>query len=134
MKGERFTPETAFHMETTLGLPHGFFDQPNPVLAPETIARLKSPLDFVQPDDEPEVVSETIQAGFRPKGQPTAIFEDRLPEEPEMPKKATGGSPTVVQKSRSAAVQPGARTPAKRRTCESQDFSEGEPTAIAGVK
>ena len=23
MKGERFTPETAFHMETTLGLPHG---------------------------------------------------------------------------------------------------------------
>ena len=26
MKGEWFTPETAFHMETTLGLPHGFFD------------------------------------------------------------------------------------------------------------
>ena len=45
MKGERFTPETAFHMETTLGLPHGFFDQPNPVLAAETIARLRSPLD-----------------------------------------------------------------------------------------
>ena len=62
MKGERFTPETAFHMETTLGLPHGFFDQPNPALAPETIARLKSPLDFVQPDDEPEVVYKT----FRP--------------------------------------------------------------------
>ena len=74
MKGERFTPETAFHMETTLGLPHGFFDQPNPVLAPETIARLKSPLDFVQPDDEPEVVSEIVQAGFRPKSQPTAII------------------------------------------------------------
>jgi plasmid maintenance system antidote protein VapI len=24
--GERFTAETAFHMEATLGLPHGFFD------------------------------------------------------------------------------------------------------------
>ncbi|MCO4883506.1 hypothetical protein L8949_41945, partial [Paraburkholderia caribensis] len=47
MKGERFTPETAFHMETTLGLPHGFFDQPHPALADEIIARLKSPLDFV---------------------------------------------------------------------------------------
>nr|WP_233471035.1 hypothetical protein [Paraburkholderia caribensis] len=51
MKGKRFTPETAFHMETTLGLPHGFFDQPNPALADETIARLKSPLDFVQIDE-----------------------------------------------------------------------------------
>lgn len=29
--GERFTAETAFHMEATLGLPHGFFDQPYPV-------------------------------------------------------------------------------------------------------
>jgi hypothetical protein len=26
MNGERFTPETAFHIETTLGLPDGFFD------------------------------------------------------------------------------------------------------------
>jgi hypothetical protein len=30
VNGERFTPETAFHIETTLGLPDGFFDQPNP--------------------------------------------------------------------------------------------------------
>ncbi|MGA7813189.1 MAG: hypothetical protein WCA53_09770, partial [Caballeronia sp.] len=42
VNGERFTPETAFHIETTLGLPDGFFDQPNPVLTSETIARLKS--------------------------------------------------------------------------------------------
>lgn len=40
MRGERFTPETAFHMETTLGLPSGFFDQHHPALAPEMIARL----------------------------------------------------------------------------------------------
>jgi len=46
MRGERFTPETAFHMETTLGLPSGFFDQHHPVLSPEMIARLKSPLEF----------------------------------------------------------------------------------------
>src|SRR5260370_14501692 len=47
VNGERFTPETAFHMEMTLGLPDGFFDHPNPILTPETIARLKSPLDHI---------------------------------------------------------------------------------------
>jgi hypothetical protein len=47
VSGERFTPETAFHMEMKLGLPDGFFDQPNPVLTLETIARLKSPLDHI---------------------------------------------------------------------------------------
>lgn len=44
--GEKFTSETAYHMETTLDLPDGFFDQTHPVLAPETLARLKSPLEF----------------------------------------------------------------------------------------
>ena len=48
--GGRFTPETAFHMESTLGLPHGFFDQPNPVLTEEVMARLRSPLDNLQKD------------------------------------------------------------------------------------
>ena len=49
--GERFTAETAFHMEATLGLPHGFFDQPNPVLTPEVTARLRSPLESLPNDD-----------------------------------------------------------------------------------
>ena len=133
MKGERFTPETAFHMETTLGLPHGFFDQPNPVLAPETIARLKSPLDFVQPDDEPEVLSETVKPASDPKVSQQPLFKDRLPEEPEMPKKATGGSPIVAQKSRNAAVQPGARTAAKSAPVKakaSPKASQQQPLAL----
>src|SRR5476649_630108 len=45
VSGERFTPETAFHMEPTLGLPDGFFDHPNPTLPPDVIARLRSPLE-----------------------------------------------------------------------------------------
>jgi hypothetical protein len=49
--GERFTAETAFHMEATLGLPHGFFDQPYPVLTPEVTARLRSPLEILLYDD-----------------------------------------------------------------------------------
>jgi hypothetical protein len=60
VNGERFTPETAFHIETTLGLPDGFFDQPNPVLTPEIIARLKSPLDFIHAHAEPEFPYEHI--------------------------------------------------------------------------
>nr|WP_235025931.1 hypothetical protein [Caballeronia arationis] len=127
IKGERFTPETAFHMETTLGLPRGFFDHPNPVLAPETIARLKSPLDFVQPDDEPEVVSETFRPASIPEVNQQPLFEDRLPEKPEMPKKATDGSPTVVQKSRNAAVQPGARTSLKDATANVKTSAKASP-------
>ncbi|KQR78511.1 hypothetical protein ASG35_08760 [Burkholderia sp. Leaf177] len=52
LNGVGFTPETAFHIETTLGLPDGFFDQPNPSLTPEMVTRLKSPLDFVQVNAE----------------------------------------------------------------------------------
>ncbi|MPW21771.1 hypothetical protein GCT13_34105 [Paraburkholderia sp. CNPSo 3157] len=113
MKGERFTPETAFHMETTLGLPHGFFDQPNPALADEIIARLKSPLDFVQIDEgidaEPEALepapAETVNQ---------SVPEDSLSEEAQMPKKVAGGSPTAVKNRRSdMPEQPKPRAPLK---------------------
>ncbi|MGF6785891.1 hypothetical protein OKW27_000204 [Paraburkholderia sp. 35.1] len=85
MKGERFTPETAFHMETTLGLPHGFFDQPNPVLAAETITRLKSPLDFIQTDDESNVPEATTRASALNVDQ-QSFLKDSLSEEAQMPK------------------------------------------------
>lgn len=105
-KGERFTPETAFHMETTLGLPHGFFDQPNPALAPETIARLKSPLDFVLADDEPEAVSETPMPPSAVHGGQQPYPEDSLSGEAQMPEKATGDSPKAVRNSRSQMAEP----------------------------
>jgi hypothetical protein len=118
MKGERFTPETAFHMETTLGLPHGFFDQPYPALAPETIARLKSPLDFVQADAEPEVLPKTFQPSSASEtNQP--LLKDRLPEEPEMPKKAAGGSSTLAQNSQATpAKQSAAHSPREKSTAK----------------
>jgi hypothetical protein len=125
MKGERFTPETAFHMETTLGLPHGFFDQPHPALAPETIARLKSPLDFVKTDDEPEVVSETLIPASAPNGGQQPVLEDNQSEDTEMPKKAMGGSPVAVKKNRSQMARPtGAHAPAKGSTPKSRSSSE----------
>ncbi|MFM0631657.1 hypothetical protein [Paraburkholderia xenovorans] len=105
-KGERFTPETAFHMETTLGLPHGFFDQPNPALAAETIARLKSPLDFVQTDDEPDVVSETPMPPSVLDGGQQPFIEDSLSGEAQMPKKTTGGSPRAVRNTRNQVTEP----------------------------
>ncbi len=113
-KGERFTPETAFHMETTLGLPHGFFDQPNPALAAETIARLKSPLDFVQTDDEPEAVLETPMPPSVLNGGQPPYPEDSLSGETQMPKKPTGASPKAVRNSRSPmAAPPPLRAPRK---------------------
>src|SRR5471032_2202868 len=60
INGERFTPETAFHIETTLGLPDGFFDEPNPVLTSEIIARLRSPLDFIDAHVEPDATYEEV--------------------------------------------------------------------------
>ncbi|MHB9841730.1 hypothetical protein Q8F57_043835 [Paraburkholderia terrae] len=101
MKGERFTPETAFHMETTLGLPHGFFDQPNPALADETIARLKSPLDFVQIDQGFDAESEALEPAPARTVDQQPVPEDSLSEEAQMPKKVAGGSPRAVKNSRS---------------------------------
>ncbi|SOE97661.1 hypothetical protein SAMN05414139_10810 [Burkholderia sp. D7] len=114
VNGERFTPETAFHIETTLGLPDGFFDQPNPVLTPETIGRLRSPLDFIHANAEPESTYEQVlkpapvtQANHHP------TLTDRLPREPEMPKKTNGGSPRAVAKSNTTAAKPATATPLK---------------------
>ncbi|CAN7749477.1 hypothetical protein LJR267_010348 [Paraburkholderia hospita] len=113
MKGERFTPKTAFHMETTLGLPHGSFDQPNPALAAETIARLKSPLDFVQTNDG-HVESEALKPAFALNVAQQRILEDGLSEEVQMPKKVAGGSPSAVKNSRSEMPeQPKPRAPVK---------------------
>jgi hypothetical protein len=105
MKGERFTPETAFHMETTLGLPHGFFDQPNPALAAETIARLKSPLDFIQTDDGPDVESEALEPASALNVDQQPIPKDSLSEETQMPRKAAGGSPRAVKNRRSETAE-----------------------------
>jgi len=99
MKGEKFTPETAFHMETTLGLPHGFFDDPNPVLGPEIVARLRSPLDFVQTDVDLEMVSSMTERDFVPTVSQKSSLNNRLREEPEMAKKTTGASPRAVVRS-----------------------------------
>ncbi|WP_321959812.1 hypothetical protein [Paraburkholderia sp. J69-1] len=114
LKGERFTPETAFHMETTLGLPQGFFDQPNPGLTAETIARLKSPLDFIQTDDQPDAEHEAFRlASALPVDQQPSL-KDSLSEEAQMPRKATGGSPKAVKTSLGEpAGQPKAQMPKK---------------------
>ncbi|RAR47967.1 hypothetical protein C7401_1548 [Paraburkholderia unamae] len=112
MKGERFTPETAFHMETTLGLPHGFFDQPNPGLTAETISRLKSPLDFIQTDDGQDGESEASNPASALTVDQQPSLEDSLSEEAQMPRQPTGGTTKAVKTSPGAAAgQPGAQTP-----------------------
>jgi hypothetical protein len=86
------------------------------VLAPETVARLKSPLDFVQADDEPEVIAETLapaaSASLKAGHQP--IHQDRSSEEAEMPRKATGVSPKAAKSSSlEKTAPPRTRTPLK---------------------
>jgi len=122
VNGERFTPETAFHIETTLGLPDGFFDQPNPVLTPETIGRLRSPLDFIHANAEPDIAYEQV---LKPapvtQANQHSTLTDRSHREPEMPKKTNVGSPRTVAKSSATAAKPATATapksaPAKVKT------------------
>ncbi len=114
VNGERFTPETAFHMETTLGLPHGFFDQPNPVLTPEIIARLRSPLDFIHANTEPEsAYVEVIRPALSTQFNHHPTLTDHPPGDPEMPKKTNGGSPKAVAKSNTTEAKPTKVTPPK---------------------
>ena len=114
VNGERFTPETAFHIETTLGLPDGFFDQPNPVLTPETISRLRSPLDFTHANAEPDIAYEQV---LKPapvtQANQHSTLTDRSPREPEMPKKTDGGSPRTVAKGNTTTAKPAEATPTK---------------------
>src|SRR5471030_1836067 len=114
VNGERFTPETAFHIETTLGLVDGFFDQLNPVLTPETITRLKSPLDFIHANTEPEIVYEqVVKPAPVTQANHHSTLTDRLPREPEMPKKTNGGSPRTVARTNATETKPVATTSAK---------------------
>ncbi|WP_321949355.1 hypothetical protein [Paraburkholderia sp. J10-1] len=124
LKGERFTPETAFHMETTLGLPHGFFDQPNPGLTAETIARLKSPLDLIQADDGPDATSEALEPASALTVDPQPSLKNRLSEEAQMPRKATGGTPRAVKNHPGVAA--GAQTP--RKSSRAKDRTPPETT------
>src|ERR1700692_3722617 len=125
VNGERFTPETAFHIETTLGLPDGFFDQPNPVLTPEIIARLRSPLDFIHSNVEPEATYEEV---FKPAPVTKVNYPppppDRLLKEPEMPKKTSGGSPRAVAKSNTTAAKPATATPPKSAPAKAKASSK----------
>ena len=134
MKGERFTSETAFHMETTLGLPHGFFDQPNPALAAETIARLKSPLDFIQTDDGADVESEAPEPASALNVDQQPFLEDSLSEEAQMPRKAAGGSPRAVKDRQSEmAGQPESHAPPKASPSKHRTYAKApqqQPLAL----
>jgi hypothetical protein len=99
VNGIGFTPETAFHIETTLGLPDGFFDQPSPVLSPEIIARLKSPLDFIHAHVEPEpAYPEWVEPTQAASTIQQHTSSEHSPKEPEMPKKTSDASPRAVAK------------------------------------
>ncbi|MPW23397.1 hypothetical protein GCT13_43295 [Paraburkholderia sp. CNPSo 3157] len=144
MKGERFTPETAFHMETTLGLPHGFFDQPNPALADETIARLKSPLDFVQIGEGFDAESEALEPAPARTVDQQPVPEDSLSEEAQMPKKVAGGSPRAVKNSRSEKPeQPKPHAPLKashsknkpsRKTPQQQPLALSDSAEVENIR
>ncbi|WP_321794658.1 hypothetical protein [Caballeronia sp. J97] len=83
-------------METALRLPSGFFDQQHPALAPEVIARLKSPLEFMSMDgasDEGDVQ----ETSLLPNNQKSLLPASRLSEEAKMRSKSSKGAPAATK-------------------------------------
>jgi hypothetical protein len=110
--GERFTAETAFHMETALGLPDGYFYQPNPVLTADLIARLRAPLKHRPPEDEANDFEDRA-ANYRAVAPAPehVLNKSAAVEEVEMAKRAnrtnrtngTNGTSSAVDKTHRAA-------------------------------
>lgn len=114
INGERFTPETAFHMETTLGLPDGFFDRPNPALTAETIDRLKAPLDFISANARIESSSaEESDATAAAQMTAQSAHTNHLHRKSEMRKKTGAISQHDVTESKPAGARNAKPTPSK---------------------
>jgi hypothetical protein len=78
---------------------------------PETIARLKSPLDFIHANAEPEFTSEhALKADVAVQVNDHPALTDSLPREPEMPKKTNVASPRAAAKRTPTAAKPAATT------------------------
>ncbi|MDR5785430.1 hypothetical protein P9281_02540 [Caballeronia sp. LP003] len=116
LRGERFTPETAFHMETALRLPSGFFDQHHPALAPEVIARLKSPLEFVRVDEASDE-GDAEETSLLPNNQKPSLPASSLSEEAKMRSKSSKGAPAAV----------------KARSAETPKHAGGRPSIVGGA-
>ena len=127
VSGERFTPETAFHMETTLGLPDGFFDHPNPALPPDVIARLRSPLENRPMDsvfDDPADPSPTHKSAD-PTKHPV-LSEAVTAKDVDMPRK-TNTAPAPVSK-KGKVIEPKG-TGAMAKTDQSKGVSRAAKAA-----
>jgi hypothetical protein len=111
MRGERFTPETAFHMETTLGLPSGFFDQHHPVLSPGMIARLKSPLEFAHTNATSDDV-DVREAHTASDTHNRSLLESSLPEKLNMRSKSSKDAPGAAKTRSADAKQVSGQAPA----------------------
>ncbi|WP_232478131.1 hypothetical protein [Caballeronia calidae] len=140
-EGEGFTSETAFHMETTLGLPDGFFDQANPVLLPETIARLKSPL---KANADMAHAREDVNSGTV-VDQTTALEspEHPLPAELEMPqnersdavqKAAQHGTAKAARKTAHAEKAPHAASKGLRQPGLTPSPTPNDSRALAEIR
>jgi hypothetical protein len=144
INGERFTPETAFHIETTLGLPDGFFDQPNPALTSETINRLRAPLNFIRANTEPvSTDGDALEPAPAIPANHHPTSADRLPKESEMSKSTAGESPQAVAKrnrtAAGAATAPSskpasAKAKASRKSGAQQSLPLDDVAALQNIR
>lgn len=112
LAGQNFSEETAYHIETTLGLPSGFFDLLNPILSKEQVERLRQ---FKEQEQEPvSAASHTLSltrshaADAVPATAPTVALPQAAAPAPDAASvSAAAASPAPV-----VAPQPVAAAPA----------------------
>lgn len=92
LAGQNFSEETAYHIETTLGLPSGFFDLLNPVLGKEQIAQIRQ---LKAQDTEPEH-SETAAPAVAAVTQPPVRVAPEAPAPAAAPVVASAAAPAAV--------------------------------------
>jgi hypothetical protein len=99
-EGVNLSNETAYHIESTLGLQVGFIDQVNPVLTPEDILRLNSVHQEPKQDDPP--ISSSLKLvqprSEKPTENPLAQQEPPMPKQAKpMPPQNTAGTPATSE-------------------------------------
>ncbi|OUL73304.1 hypothetical protein CA603_43845, partial [Paraburkholderia hospita] len=105
---------------------------------------LKSPLDFIQTDDGPDVESEAFKPASALNVNEQPFLKDSVSEEAQMPKKVAGGSPSAVKNSRSEMVeQPEPRVPLKvspskdkasRKTPQQQPLALSDSAEVENIR
>ena len=111
-RGERFSAETAYHIETTLELPSGYLDRVNPKLTDDVLNRLKSPDEYKKADSDPAPSPQVVPPMQQDTVQPSNPSTEPRTQEVDMPR--ASGNAHAANAAAPAAPRKRGRPPVQR--------------------